>query len=151
MTLVPFIDMINHSPEENVSIGRGEEGSLEIKAKRALQVEEIYFSYHSESSRFWLCEYGFWIDGNVFDDLDLTGEISALACDMQKWLENEGYWGYFLKRLLMKGSILSLLMEKYRFELKLHCGHRCLRKTRFVNLWKEGQMEVLNKLILIIF
>ena len=123
MTLVPFIDMINHSPRENVMIGRGEDGSLEIKTKRALEVEEIYFSYHSESSRFWLCEYGFWIDGNVFDDLDLTGDITPLLGDVREWLENEGYWGYFLFRLLIKGNIPSLLTAKYHFEFKLHYGH----------------------------
>src|ERR1700694_2187215 len=60
MTLAPLIDMINHSPDENVNVSRSE-NTLEIHAARTIKAdEEIFFSYHSSSWRFWVCEYGFW-------------------------------------------------------------------------------------------
>ena len=95
MTLAPFIDMINHSPLENIRVSRVE-GDLEIRSICPIDAnEEIVFSYHSESSRFWLCEYGFWLEGNVFDDLDLSAEIEEIVRQKEEWLEQEGYWGYF--------------------------------------------------------
>ena len=94
MTLVPFIDMINHSSNENVSVSRVE-NALEIRSTRSIEEnDEITFSYHSESSRFWICEYGFWLDKNKYDDMDLTNEIQSVVASQMEWLEREGYWGY---------------------------------------------------------
>jgi hypothetical protein len=87
------MDMINHSPFENVSVVRNQD-SLEIRSTRSIDIEQIHFSYHWETSRFWICEYGFWIDGNEFDDLDLTREVEMGLGDVRTWLEEEGYWGY---------------------------------------------------------
>jgi hypothetical protein len=96
MTLVPFIDMTNHSPAENVSTVRVED-TLEIRSKRIIEEnEEIVFSYHSANSRFWICEYGFCMQENEFDDLDISDEIQQFVERRKEWLENEGYWGYYL-------------------------------------------------------
>lgn len=94
MTLAPLIDMINHSTAESVSVSRVE-NALEIRAKTTIeQGEELVFSYHSTSSRFWICEYGFWLEKNEFDDLDITREIQVVVAGRKDWLEEEGYWGY---------------------------------------------------------
>jgi hypothetical protein len=94
MTLAPFIDMLNHAQVENVSVHR-EENDLLITALRNIkQGEEVVFSYHTESSRFWLAEYGFIPEENEFDDLDVTMEITAIVAGRQDWLEAEGYWGF---------------------------------------------------------
>jgi len=94
MTLAPLIDMINHSSDENVTIDRVED-ALEIRATREIQVgEELNFSYHSRPSRFWLVEYGFIPDDNVYDDLDISPEIEEIALDRKEWLTNEDYWGF---------------------------------------------------------
>jgi hypothetical protein len=95
MTLAPLIDMINHASSsiENVSVARVED-ALEIRAKRKIEKdEELLFSYHSASQRFWVCEYGFAFGHNEFDDLDLSSEIENLSREHVDWLENEGYWG----------------------------------------------------------
>jgi hypothetical protein len=86
--------MLNHSTTESVSVSRVE-NALEIRAKTTIeQGEEIVFSYHSASSRFWICEYGFWFEKNEFDDLDITREIQTVVASRKEWLEEEGYWGY---------------------------------------------------------
>src|SRR5205814_178011 len=93
MTLVPFVDMINHSTLENVSVARVGD-ALEIRTKKSVEEnEEIRFSYHSACSRFWICEYGFWPEKNEFDDLDLSQEIQTIVQSQREWLDQEGYWG----------------------------------------------------------
>jgi hypothetical protein len=94
MTLAPFIDMVNHAQAENVGVHR-EENDLLITAIRTIeQGEEVVFSYHWESSRFWLAEYGFIPEENGFDDLDVTKEVTAFVAGRQEWLEEQGYWGF---------------------------------------------------------
>jgi SET domain len=94
MTLAPFIDMINHSSDENVNVSRVDD-DLEIRAIRNIEAnEEIVFSYHSASSRFWICEYGFCLKDNEYDDLDISFEIELLVAEKREWLKREGYWGY---------------------------------------------------------
>ena len=91
--------MINHSSNENVSVSRVE-NALEIRATRSIEEnEEILFSYHSASSRFWVCEYGFWFEKNEYDDLDITREIQSVVASQMEWLEREGYWGYVLRNI----------------------------------------------------
>jgi hypothetical protein len=88
--------MINHSPDENVNVSRAD-NALEIRAARTINVdEEIFFSYHSASWRFWVCEYGFWPEINDYDDLDISTEIEKITASTKEWLEKEGYWGYLL-------------------------------------------------------
>jgi hypothetical protein len=94
ITLVPFVDMLNHSQDENISVSRVG-NALEIRATRSIEEkEEITFSYHSASSRFWVCEYGFWPENNEYDDLDISREIQSVAASQMEWLEREQYWGY---------------------------------------------------------
>jgi hypothetical protein len=97
MTLAPLIDMINHSSAntENVSVARVED-SLEIRSLRDIQEgEEVTFSYHSANARFWVCEYGFWLEDNDYDDLDISKEIQDLIINStEHWLSEEGYWGF---------------------------------------------------------
>jgi hypothetical protein len=105
MTLAPLIDMINHTPvsTENVAISRSEDG-LEIRAKKKISKDdEIVFSYHSQPSRFWVCEYGFLLENNEFDDLDLTEEIEGVVQGRRALLEKMEYWGYAIVISLMKG------------------------------------------------
>ena len=96
MTLAPLIDMINHTPtaSENVTISR-QDDALEIRASRTLHPgDEILFSYHSQTSRFWVCEYGFLLDENQYDDLDLSDEIEGVVQCKKELLERLNYWGW---------------------------------------------------------
>ena len=117
--------MINHSSCENVSVSRAE-NALEIRAARMIDAnEEILFSYHSASSRFWVCEYGFWLEDNEYDDLDVTEEIEELVAEQRTWLETQGYWGYiFLMYRIDEGIILLVLMGRRPFGFKL-LSERC--------------------------
>lgn len=147
MTLVPFIDMINHSSNENVSVSRVE-NALEIRSTRSIEEnDEITFSYHSESSRFWICEYGFWLDNNKYDDLDLTNEIQSVVTSQMEWLEQEGYWGLHPSEYkLIGGNIRFRWKVKYRFEFKWHYDRFWFRKSiSYGILWRERVMERKNK------
>jgi len=106
MTLAPFVDLLNHSQLENVSIHREKHDMLITAISTIEEGEELVFSYHSESARFWLSEYGFIPSENAFDDLDITREITTIVGIRQDWLEEQGYWGYdpFFS-LLMSGNI----------------------------------------------
>jgi len=88
--------MINHTPtaSENVTISR-QDDALEIRASRTLHPgDEILFSYHSQTSRFWVCEYGFLLDENQYDDLDLSDEIEGVVQCKKELLERLNYWGW---------------------------------------------------------
>jgi hypothetical protein len=120
MTLAPLIDMINHSSDENVSVSRVE-NALEIRASRIIDTnEEIAFSYHSASSRFWVCEYGFYpFDNDDYNNLDISGEIEEGTREpRRKWLEDNGYWGLFPLEADI-GNIPFRILGYPRFGLKL--------------------------------
>jgi SET domain len=111
MTLAPFIDMINHSAAETVSISRID-NAMEVRAMRAIEkMEEIVFSYHSVSQRYWICEYGFWLETNNFDDLDVGQEIQEMVQSKREWLEKEGYWGYISHLSHAKEREYTISME----------------------------------------
>ena len=60
---------------------------LEIRSRRTIEEnEEIVFSYHSVSSRFWVCEYGFWLHENEYDDLDISIEVERIVERRKGWL-----------------------------------------------------------------
>lgn len=100
MTLAPLIDMINHHHEETVNVSRID-NALEIKSTKHIpKGQELGFSYHSSTTRFWVCEYGFHLPWNDYDDLDLSNEIEMfvegqLGGGGREWLEREGYWGEY--------------------------------------------------------
>lgn len=136
MTLAPLVDMINHSPSENVFVSR-EQDEMVIRALRTIEEnEEIAFSYHSASGRFWVCEYGFWLEDNSSDDLDLTTELDPMLDRQKEWLQNEGYWGYNacptrltkgLYYLQRRGNIVS---NSGCTAINTGTQHRCVRGLR---------------------
>ena len=126
MTLAPFVDLINHSSNKNVSVSRVEDALVIRSTRRIEENEEIVFSYHSASGRFWVCEYGFWLQDNEFDDLDLSTELEGILSSQREWLESEAYWGDYtvskdgeasfriqvaLRSILEAGDMLREFME----------------------------------------
>ena len=142
MTLVPLIDMINHSSKENIAVSRVED-ALEIRATRTIEEnEEIMFSYHSDSCRFWVCEYGFWHQGNEFDDLDISLEIQSIVKGQKTWLESEGYWGLFLHVILTECREYTISMDgEVSFRIQVALRSVLVSNVDLVREFMEGKSD----------
>ena len=130
-TLVPFVDFLNHVPEVGVHCypeistrkknryGIGEfsircgEKSYEIKG------EQIFFNYGAHSNDFLLNEYGFVLDENSWNHINLSEDIIALFRDnneAKSFLKQHGYWGdYTISKTDISYRLLvalSLLVTK---------------------------------------
>src|SRR6202021_2753842 len=61
-------------------------------SKTITRGEQLHFSYHSTHNRFWVCEYGFYMDDNEFEELDLSMEICEVLRGFEEDLRGFGYW-----------------------------------------------------------
>ncbi|KAL4423246.1 hypothetical protein ABPG77_000038 [Micractinium sp. CCAP 211/92] len=71
-SLLPLVDMSNHSFEPNAKVVPGPGGSMQMVALRELRAgEDVLISYGSLSNDFLLLDYGFLIPGNPYDTVQL--------------------------------------------------------------------------------
>ncbi len=112
MALNPFADYFNHSSRgclvEFSGIG------FEITADRAYaEGEEVYISYGKHGNDFLLAEYGFVMDGNVWDDVCLDEVVMRALGEEQKGLLGENH---FLGKY-----VLDIEGICYRTQVALRC------------------------------
>ncbi|KAH3670013.1 hypothetical protein OGATHE_002826 [Ogataea polymorpha] len=99
-TLVPFVDFINHAPEDHCSVS--------ISSTKGFQVtsgsrpygngDQIFFSYGAHSDEFLLCEYGFMLPPccNPCNSLDITPYIlKLLKGEQSEFLKKHNYYGEY--------------------------------------------------------
>ncbi|KAH3665888.1 hypothetical protein OGAPHI_004077 [Ogataea philodendri] len=97
-TLVPFVDFINHSLDDQTQVSLSPVSGFQVTiGEHAYSPEDqIFFSYGAHNDDFLLCEYGFMLEEgkNIWNTADLTPYVeSLLKPDQKKLLEEYNYNG----------------------------------------------------------
>lgn len=96
-TLVPYVDFLNHSAESRTSplISMPTRDFKIISGEELKNEAEIYLSYGAHSNEFLLSEYGFVLEKNRWNYVDITSELTLLLENEQEFLESRGFWGEY--------------------------------------------------------
>ena len=99
LSLVPYADLINHSPFSQAYIDARQEGDWLFKtgeeevvlfADRGYRrMEQIYISYGQKSNAELLLLYGFAVERNPFNSVDVTVSISPMTASFVKELNDD--------------------------------------------------------------
>lgn len=93
-TLAPFVDLINHSPRDQCVLKIDHTGFHVLTSTSYAEDDELYLSYGPHSNEFLLCEYGFMLDTNPWNDVDVTSKITPMLDSTQvEFLKSKGYYG----------------------------------------------------------
>ncbi|CAN6598460.1 ribosomal lysine N-methyltransferase 2 [Trichomonascus vanleenenianus] len=96
LTLAPFADYLNHVCDESKSIKLNiSTTGLEIISKVDYAIgEEIYLTYGPHDNSTLLTEYGFVVDSNPWDSVDISNQITPLLQPSHRdVLSQLGYYG----------------------------------------------------------
>lgn len=93
-TMAPYVDFINHSSTDQCVLKIDRSGFSVITSNKYKSGEELYLSYGPHSNEFLLCEYGFYLLNNEWNDLDITKEVIELLNEDQiEYLQENHYYG----------------------------------------------------------
>jgi hypothetical protein len=94
LTMAPYVDFLNHASDDECTLAVDLHGFL-VYSGRAYGVgEQVFLSYGPHLNAFLLCEYGFVLSDNKWDDVDVTPQLARGMLPRQRdFLEAEGYWG----------------------------------------------------------
>lgn len=95
-TMAPFVDLINHSAQDHCLLQINHSGFHVLSSVRYDANMEVYLSYGPHSNEFLLCEYGFTLPENPWNDVDITDLIlNLLDGEQRQFLESKGYLGEY--------------------------------------------------------
>ncbi|EGW31140.1 uncharacterized protein SPAPADRAFT_142076 [Spathaspora passalidarum NRRL Y-27907] len=95
-TMAPYVDFLNHSPNDHCTLKIDGRGFQVFSTCAYSENEQVYLSYGPHSNDFLLCEYGFTISDNKWNDLDVTEYLRPLFTSEQKrFLKEHDYWGNY--------------------------------------------------------
>ncbi|KAG5420287.1 hypothetical protein I9W82_002167 [Candida metapsilosis] len=95
-TLAPYIDFINHSPDDHCNLKIDNKGFQVFTTSSYSADEQLYFSYGPHSNDFLLTEYGFIVPNNKWDDIDVSEAILTMLKGSQKeFLKQHDYLGNY--------------------------------------------------------
>lgn len=93
-TMAPYVDFLNHSPNDQCTLKIDSTGFQVITTTPYKDNEQLFLSYGPHSNEFLLCEYGFTLDENKWNELDLTDLIVPLLKPKQiEYLKDNNYFG----------------------------------------------------------
>lgn len=101
ITLAPYVDLINHSVESGPTHCQLKTSSMGFEivcGQRGYQAdEEIFLCYGPRSNSVLLCEYGFTVENNPWDDVDISDalERTFLTKQHETVLKEMGYFGEY--------------------------------------------------------
>ncbi|RLV93528.1 Ribosomal lysine N-methyltransferase 2 [Spathaspora sp. JA1] len=95
-TMAPYVDFLNHSPLDHCTLKIDGKGFQVLTTSSYKPDQEIYLSYGPHSNDFLLCEYGFTISENKWNDLDITSYLTPLFTKQQlEFLVKHDYSGNY--------------------------------------------------------
>ncbi|KAG7697755.1 hypothetical protein KL933_002805 [Ogataea haglerorum] len=99
-TLVPFVDFINHAPEDHCSVSMSPTKGFQVTSgsRPYNGGDQLFFNYGAHSDEFLLCEYGFMLPArcNPWNNIDITPYILALLkAEQSEFLKETGYYGEY--------------------------------------------------------
>ena len=93
-TMAPYVDLVNHSSDDHCLIKIDATGFSFLSMRNYCADEQIFLCYGPYSNEFLLCEYGFMLPNNKWNDLDITHYILPMLSKEQKhYLQATGYFG----------------------------------------------------------
>lgn len=134
LTMAPYVDYLNHSDhgEETVIIDINAQSMTVVTTKEYNEGEEVYLSYGAHDNLFLLCEYGFILQSNKWDSLDITEELIRLMNGHHRQvLQDLGYFGEYT---------VTTTGPSFRTEIALAClqEHRPTEVPRSLQLMVDG-------------
>ncbi|MCJ1248619.1 hypothetical protein MMC30_005837 [Trapelia coarctata] len=95
MCLCPFVDYFNHADEEGCHVAFEEQSGFTVTSLRDYECgEELFVSYGPHPNDFLLVEYGFILETNKWDSLQIDALIlSAIDDKAKERLRDAGYLG----------------------------------------------------------
>lgn len=92
-TMAPYIDFLNHLCEDQCGIKTDSSGFFVYTSTSYKQGDELYFSYGPHSNEFLLCEYGFVLQENKWNYIDISEYIIPLLRPSHvDFLKSKGYY-----------------------------------------------------------
>ncbi|KAF8434939.1 hypothetical protein BGX38DRAFT_1275233 [Terfezia claveryi] len=117
MCLCPFIDYFNHS-DEGCKVELSPKGFNVISDREYRAGDQVFVSYGPHNNDFLLCEYGFILDNNKYDDVNIDSFIFPRLNQVQKsHLEGRDFLGdynldktgfCFRSQVALRMSLLNL-------------------------------------------
>ncbi|KAI5964335.1 uncharacterized protein KGF55_002277 [Candida pseudojiufengensis] len=92
-TLAPYIDFINHSDDDQCHMKIDSLGFHVTTSTKYEVGDQIFFNYGPHSNELLLCEYGFIIPHNKWDDLNISEQlISKMSNSQIDFLKDQDYF-----------------------------------------------------------
>ncbi|KAI5956333.1 hypothetical protein KGF54_000808 [Candida jiufengensis] len=92
-TLAPYIDFINHSDNEQCVMKIDPSGFHVSTTTNYKEDDQIFFNYGPHSNEFLLCEYGFIIPNNKWDDINISKQLIEKLSNLQiEFLKEQNYF-----------------------------------------------------------
>lgn len=92
-TMAPFVDFINHTDTDHCKLAIDSKGFHVFTTNAYQEGDQVYLSYGPHSNGFLMCEYGFTIPSNRWNDVDISSPIVKRLSEKQKlFLEENGYF-----------------------------------------------------------
>lgn len=129
ITMVPFIDFINHRPVANCEAKTVRSGFVVSTLEDVKAGDHFWFTYGAHDSLFLQCEYGFSIP-TEYDYVDVSAMVENMLLKrpvLVQWMKDCGYWGLFTidnsgdVGFTLQIAIVGMLQNQTQFE-KLATG-----------------------------
>lgn len=124
-TMAPYVDFINHSSTDQCVLKIDRSGFNVITSNLYKQGEELFLSYGPHSNEFLLCEYGFYLPRNEWNDLDISDEIiDTLNPDQIDYLKEHHYFGDYTLNHENVSFRTDVALAVYQEKQNLHSNKR---------------------------
>ncbi|CAI5759801.1 unnamed protein product [Candida verbasci] len=134
-TMVPFVDFINHSDEDHCKLKIDFKGFKIITTCEYTLNSQIYLNYGPHNNDFLLCEYGFMINDNKWNDLDISNYIMDYLKPKQiEYLKQIDYFDFYT----LTNSILSFRTEVVLAVIQESNPEESKKLESFINGYTDG-------------
>lgn len=93
-TMAPYVDLINHSAHDHCKIDIDSQGFHVTSTTGYTSGDQVFLSYGPHSNVFLVNEFGFYLEDNRWNDVDISDDIiDILTPNQAQFLEQHGYFG----------------------------------------------------------
>lgn len=146
-TMAPYVDFLNHSCDDQCGLKIDGTGFQVYTTCAYNTDEQLFLSYGPHSNEFLLCEYGFTLPENKWNDLDVSDYILPLMKPLQiEFLKNYSYYDDYT---ISEESGMSFRTEVALAVLQELIPEESRRLQALVNGYNDGSAYERNSKILL--